>query len=346
MSKKKQKAKKHKKKQAKNKPILFEELEPRLMMSADGLGAASDESYLDDQSLISEIGSIELVYEQEEVTSAEAISQSREIAFIDTGVTNYEQIFNDLQKGGKDGRNLEIVLIDSERDGILQVTETLEKHNDLSAVHIYSHGTGGEISLGDSRLNLKTLLQNADTINAWGDALSDDADMLIYGCDLASTADGEQFVNTLAQLTGADIATSDNLTGSESLGGDWILEYRTGVVETEMAQSKEMEQDWMITLNADFSGNVYSDEGVTNIGAGKTVRIAINGTDSGITSETDVSGAYSIPNLEVSSGDVVTVYLEDETEDAVSVDCFGRQQPLWPGYLPEPLNHPRKRDKC
>ncbi|MEX1112544.1 MAG: hypothetical protein WEC84_03705, partial [Candidatus Andersenbacteria bacterium] len=68
-----------------------------------------------------------------------------------------------------------------------------------------------------------------------------------------------------------------------------------------------------------LSGTVYTDEGSTNIGADKTVRVAINGTDHGTTDETDASGVYSIADVEAEAGDVITVYLEDETEDAVTV---------------------------
>ena len=74
-----------------------------------------------------------------------------------------------------------------------------------------------------------------------------------------------------------------------------------------------------LVVNAVISGTVYSDEGITNIGANKTVRIAINGTDFGTTAETDANGAYSISGLTLSVGDVLTVYLEDEIQDAVVV---------------------------
>jgi len=63
------------------------------------------------------------------------------------------------------------------------------------------------------------------------------ADLLIYGCNLAATAEGESLVNALARLTSADVAASDDLTGSAKLGGDWELEYRTGTVESGMALS-------------------------------------------------------------------------------------------------------------
>jgi len=52
--------------------------------------------------------------------------------------------------------------------------------------------------------------------------------VLLYGCDVASSAAGKALVNQLATLTGADVAASINDTGSAAAGGDWNLEYSTG----------------------------------------------------------------------------------------------------------------------
>jgi len=71
------------------------------------------------------------------------------------------------------------------------------------------------------------------------------------------------------------------------------------------------------------SGTVYTNEGDTNIGANKTVILKINGADacSGLcTAETNVSGAYSISNVTIGAvNDVITVFLSDEPEKAVTV---------------------------
>jgi len=64
------------------------------------------------------------------------------------------------------------------------------------------------------------------------------------------------------------------------------------------------------------TGTAYSDEGVTPL-ASQTVRLAINGVDGG-TAETNASGVYTLTGAYV-SGDILTVYLEDETADAVTV---------------------------
>ena len=62
--------------------------------------------------------------------------------------------------------------------------------------------------------------------------MTDHADILIYGCDVAAGSKGQAFVTALAAATGADIAASTNSTGAISRGGDWVLESTTGAIET------------------------------------------------------------------------------------------------------------------
>jgi len=67
------------------------------------------------------------------------------------------------------------------------------------------------------------------------------------------------------------------------------------------------------------SGTAYTNEGVTNIGANKTVAISINGAAAAGTDDTDSSGAYSITGLTISANDILTLYIDGETEKAVTV---------------------------
>ena len=62
--------------------------------------------------------------------------------------------------------------------------------------------------------------------------LTDDADILFYGCDLAGNAEGQEFISSISAITGADVAASDDLTGAEEKGGDWDLEQHVGEIET------------------------------------------------------------------------------------------------------------------
>ena len=57
---------------------------------------------------------------------------------------------------------------------------------------------------------------------------SEDADLLFYGCDLAGNESGEDLVEFVSAVTGADVAASNDLTGAQELGGDWELEVNVG----------------------------------------------------------------------------------------------------------------------
>ena len=126
-----------------------------------------------------------------------------------------------------------VVLLDAERDGIEQISEILADYQGLSAVHVLSHGAAGLLRLGNSNLTANKLEQHQAQLAAWGDALGENGDLLLYGCNVAAGATGVEFVEKLSAYTGADVAASSDTTGSAQLGGDWVLETSTGVIETE-----------------------------------------------------------------------------------------------------------------
>lgn len=68
-----------------------------------------------------------------------------------------------------------------------------------------------------------------------------------------------------------------------------------------------------------ISGTVYTDQGVTNIGAGVTVSISINGAAVSGSDDTDGSGTYAVTGLTLSSGDVITAFIDDEIQNGVTV---------------------------
>ena len=44
---------------------------------------------------------------------------------------------------------------------------------------------------------------------------------------------GTDFIETISDITGADVAASDDLTGAADKGGDWDLEFAAGTIETQ-----------------------------------------------------------------------------------------------------------------
>ncbi|AOS83388.1 hypothetical protein BIU88_04060 [Chlorobaculum limnaeum] len=131
------------------------------------------------------------------------------------------------------------LVLDSCRDGLDQMAEYLSGRTGYDSIQIISHGSPGSIIIGSTVLDNGTLTAYADQLAAIERSLTDDGDLQLYGCNVGQGDAGGQFVSTLAELTGADVAASDDVTGSSVLGGDWELEIHTGVIETAPAWSSE-----------------------------------------------------------------------------------------------------------
>ena len=141
-----------------------------------------------------------------------------------------------------------VYYLNSERDGIEQITHILQAHQNLEAVHILGHGNAGQMNLGSGILNQTTSKTQAKQIAAWGQALNVDGDILLYGCDFAKGEAGQTTLRTLAQLTNADIAASNDYTGNKSLGGDWDLEIAQGKIESHLALDKFAQSNYQQIL--------------------------------------------------------------------------------------------------
>src|SRR5579883_1550468 len=152
-----------------------------------------------------------------------------EIVFIDKGVADYQTLAAGVNS------NAEVVLLDSQQDGIAQISRFLQQRHDVSAIHIVSHGNAGSLHLGNTDFNAATATVDARELQGWSTSLTADADILLYGCDVALGQTGQSFVRYLSQLTQADVAASTNLTGSVGLGGDWNLEVNTGAIAAQLA---------------------------------------------------------------------------------------------------------------
>jgi parallel beta-helix repeat protein len=171
------------------------------------------------------------------------LNQRLEVIFIDAGVEDAEILLNDLQQEDPAVQRV-VFTLQGDRDGVEQITEQLAGLSGVDAVHIVSHGDGHGIQLGDSRLDVDTAAGYAGQIAAWGGALDADADLLIYGCDLASTADGRALIDSIGALCDCEVAASDDATGAEALGGDWELEYATGIIDTGVAFNVFAQDHW------------------------------------------------------------------------------------------------------
>lgn len=183
----------------------------------------------------------------------------QEIVFIDTRVADYQSLLNGIAP------NAQVVLLDSGSDGIEQIANTLANYQQVDAIHLISHGSAGQISLGAALLNADSMQnQYAEALRNIGNALSSDADILIYGCDFAAGSAGLQAVQQLAELTGADVAASNDATGHAATGGNWVLESHSGQIETALAISLSAQDNYAALLaDSSISDSNASDTRIT-----------------------------------------------------------------------------------
>jgi hypothetical protein len=225
----------------------------------------------------------------------------KELVFVDAGAPNYQQLINDLLKAQAEGRPIEVVVLESGRDGVEQITEAIEERRDVGAVHIVSHGSDGSLTLGNRA------------------SLTEGADLLIYGCDFAGSAQGREMVEVLSALTGADVAASTDKTGLADRGGDWELEYEAGDIETGIAFSAELQENWRGTLAT------YEVWSTLDDGSAGTLRWAINQSNATTSVDDDIT-------FNIGGGGVQTIALGTalpDIDDTVNIAADRDHHGAW-----------------
>ncbi|MDP8934502.1 MAG: DUF4347 domain-containing protein, partial [Cyanobacteriota bacterium] len=166
----------------------------------------------------------------------------KNVLFIDARVENCDS----LGKGAT--ADTEVFVLDSTRDGVEQLTRILANCSDLDSLQIVSHGREARVQLGSIELCSDNLETYSHLLQQWGKSLSERGDILLFGCSVAAGESGAAFVRRLSFIAGADIAASDNLTGSAALGGDWELKFATGEIKASIAIEKEVLEAYTYTL--------------------------------------------------------------------------------------------------
>jgi len=166
-------------------------------------------------------------------------TRGRELVVVNSAVRNPTELLKGISP------DAELIYLKPGQDGIQQISEALRDRQNVQVIHILSHGTDGAVKLGNLWLQSSNLDQHADAIAGWGKALSSDADVLIYGCNVAATESGRSLVDALSDLTGADVAASEDKTGHADKGGDWALEYLTGAIEASILVTQSAQVEWI-----------------------------------------------------------------------------------------------------
>lgn len=151
------------------------------------------------------------------------------LVFIDRSVEDYQGLASHVLS------DCSVVVLDSDRPAIDQITETLARYRSLKSIHIVSHGNPGRLEFSYNPVDARGLVQVADQLQQWSNSFAANAEILLYGCCVAAEQLGREFVQTLQSMTGLAVAASQSFVGHASRGGGWQLNTRSAQRRTALA---------------------------------------------------------------------------------------------------------------
>ena len=114
---------------------------------------------------------------------------------------------------------------DTAHDVLQRVTEWVATRGELiKSLSILSHGAAGGFELGRDWITDSSLILDPSDWLHVARYMTQDANIYVFGCNVASTAEGQELLDDLASLTSTNVYASNNISG---VGGDWILEARS-----------------------------------------------------------------------------------------------------------------------
>ncbi len=217
---------------------------------------------------------------QHTATPVEGYSTNqKELVFIDESILDIGIL--DLLKRS----DIEVVKLSSSSNQLNQIDAYLNGRNDLTAIHIVTHGREAEIALGSINLNSDNLQDYSTTFANIGSRLGSDGDILFYACNVAAATTGQNFIQGIAELSNADVSSSIDSTGS-AFNRDWTLEFTTGQVVSELFEvsaSINLElgsfygtlssTDLRNNLRGNYAYDAYTISGIAN---GTVIGIGLN----------------------------------------------------------------------
>ncbi|MEL0125421.1 MAG: DUF4347 domain-containing protein, partial [Alphaproteobacteria bacterium] len=161
--------------------VFIQALEQRIML--DGAAASSILDVVESQNVINlnevlkqnEKENLEpqLVSQDPTVSPLERSgteTEKRNIVFIDSQVTDYDQIINTFKEG------TEVHIIDANENGFEKMASILQDQNNVDAIHIIGHGSAGQILFGNAFLNNDTITDYQTTLASIGQSLTTSGD--------------------------------------------------------------------------------------------------------------------------------------------------------------------------
>lgn len=159
-------------------------------------------------------------------TDTFVLDQRHEVVFIDSSLPNRQNLVDQIQVMAP---VTEVVELNALQNGLEQISRYLSDKSNLNAIHILSQGQEGKLLLGNSTLSTNEIDTNIAYLSNIGKSLTQNGDILLYGCGISEVNAGQDFVNRLATATQADVSATGNIVTTSISGGPT---YVSGSIET------------------------------------------------------------------------------------------------------------------
>ena len=185
---------------------------------------------------------------------AEGKEDRKELVIINSSTADKDVLISEV------GEGRDILILDTNSsDPMADIKEYMEsKDYKYDAVHIVTHGDDSGLIIGSR------YVQDGAEFGVMREHLSDDADVMVYGCSTAATEKGQAFLQDIADATGADISASVDMTGSSDRGGNWDLEYSIGEINVD---SLTVSNNWNYKFDTIHIGSTASPGFFANLSA-------------------------------------------------------------------------------
>ena len=128
----------------------------------------------------------------------------RELLFVDPRASGQEDIVADLLSHKWSQRQVEVWVLDAERDGVEQISDILARFRDVDTLHLVGPGTASAIQLGSTWLDPQSVAGYAGPIARWNEALAEGGTLLLHNAALTTSPEGRTLVAALVALSGAE----------------------------------------------------------------------------------------------------------------------------------------------
>ncbi|WP_353861388.1 DUF4347 domain-containing protein [Azospirillum formosense] len=219
---------------------------------------------------------------------------ARSVVFVDTSVSDYQTLLKDIAPDAK------VVLLDPQQEALGQMAKALSGMSGLDSVQVVSHGNEGHLYIAGRAYWADGLANRGQELQAIGAALKPGGDILFYACNVGAGQAGQEFVQTVHRLTGADVAVSGDETGNAA-GQNWTLEVQSGAIEAAIPFARASMETFsgrlgtVVVTSATGTAAGSLNHAITNAAAGDVIEFSSTLTSSKISLSGTTTAATPSP---------------------------------------------------